>query len=78
MDRQDEEDKRGMIITCNTKKFFTDRWNFIWPDTPANSGKGHLSIDHRLSHERVLHRQVESHHGRGNTRTNVAAFEYCV
>ena len=41
MDRQDDEEKRGVIISCNTKKFFTDRWNFITP----TRRRGHLSID---------------------------------
>ena len=33
-----------MIIACNTKKFFTDRWDFVWPDTPASLEKEPLSI----------------------------------
>ena len=45
MDRQKEEKKRGVIIiACNTKEFFTDRWNFIWLDMPANPEKEPLSI----------------------------------
>ena len=45
MDRQKEEKERGMIIACNAKKFFNDRWNFTWPDTRANSEKWHLTIE---------------------------------
>ena len=44
VDRQGEEEKRGEIIACNTKKFSINRWNLIRPDTPATSEKGHLSI----------------------------------
>ena len=36
MDRQKEERIRRVIITCDTKAFFTDGWNFDWLDMPAN------------------------------------------
>ena len=46
-DMQDDEEKRGVIISCNTKKFFTDRWNFITPTRrrstcPSTKTTGHL------------------------------------
>ena len=33
-----------MIITCDTKVFFTDGWNFDWVDMPANLEREPLSI----------------------------------
>ena len=44
MDRQKEERLRRVIITYDTKVFFTDWWNFDWLDMPANLEKEPLSI----------------------------------
>ena len=44
MDRQKEERIRRVIITCDTKVFFTDGWNFDWLDMPANFEREPLSI----------------------------------
>ena len=44
MDRQKEERIRRVIITCDTKVFFTDGWNFDWLDMPANLEEEPLSI----------------------------------
>ena len=43
MDRQKEERIRRVIITCDTKVFCTDGWNFDWQDMPANFMKEPLS-----------------------------------
>ena len=44
MDRQQEERKRCVIITCDMQEFVTDGWNFTWLDMPANPEKEPLSI----------------------------------
>ena len=37
VDREKEEEKRGVIIACNTKEFFIDRWTFIIIDAPGHN-----------------------------------------
>ena len=44
MDRQREESIRRVIITCDTKVFFTDGWSCDWLDMPANLEKDPLFI----------------------------------
>ena len=35
LDRRKEEEIRGVIIACNTKEFFADRWNSIIYNAPG-------------------------------------------